>query len=715
MTHLATLYRSIVAGCICAVLVVSVGIADAALFFRGNLHQFFVVAVGFAIVGYLIQVVVIGGLTRLRSTHGTSQEATLVVLAAILFEIQASVTQDALLPTALMMIAISGISLGIALIACGTFKAGRYIRLMPFSMVAGFLAGSGLIMIGFSVSIFHGETLSFIDIFTGPSTAAMWKVLAGLVMGVIMIVASSMRWSEYTLPAVIVGAVVLFHLVIPALPYSFEDAVRLDWTMAREAVTVRYQAITPDMLEHVDWGAIAVSSPQLVSLVVVSVFATLIKISSLELMMRQRVDENREMRVAGYAGIVSGALAAPPGYHGISNSSILGRLQANGKIAALVTALITGAVVILAGDALILMPRFVFGAILLWVGFGMIQDSLLSNWGKVRLLESIVTVLIAVAVAVFGFMEGMAFGVLCGLVMFVAEYSRQETVRSFQSAQEVRSNVDRDAGSRRVLDDAGQSIWAVRLHSYLFFGSAARSVDQITRHLDSMKGQIIETLVLDFSRVTGIDSTALRAFQRLALRADSDGIEIWAAGVSPQVRQAFDKDGAGAVVQFFPTLDYALEAAENRILSRWPKQQSGAGQADPKAGDLALSALFWQHGMPLTLKAGSTLLEAGERPQGLFWVVSGVLDAEVTTPAGDLRVRRMGDGALIGEISWYLQQTTSARVGVIEEASLLHLNDEALRRLSVESPETTSTLHAEIARILSSRLLDNARQLRQLG
>lgn len=714
VNYLASLYRSTVAGCICAILVVSFGIADAALFFRGELHAFFVIAVGLTVIGFLVQVLLIGCFTRLHHTHGTSQEASLVVLAAMLYDIQAKVAADALLGTALMMIAISGLTLGIALFLCGAFNAGRYIRLMPFSMVAGFLAGSGLLIVTFSIAILHGESLSFGEIIQGDSKQAAWKILAGFAMGALLVLFSMLRWSEYTLPALIVGGVAAFHLVITYAPVEFNQLVQLDWTMARDSVAVRYQPMTSDLIGTVDWSAIASVSLQLPALIAVCIFANLIKISSLELMMRQRVDENRELRVAGYAGLVSGVFAVAPGFHGLANSSILAKLSANAKVSAVVTVAVTAALLVYAGDTLMFMPRFVFGAILLWVGFGMVQTSLLNNWGKVRFHESVVTALIALTVAVFGFIPGLAFGVVCGLVMFVAEYSQQETVRSMQSAVELHSNVDRDPDARAQLNAHGRSTWVVRLHSYLFFGSAARSVEIIMRHLDNHADNPIDMLVLDFTRVVGIDSTALRAFQRLALRAEADSIDIWAAGASPSVQTAFEKDGDGSIARFFETLDFALEAAEDRILCQHPLAPRVA-VAHKGEGDVALAGLFWQHGVPRALPAGATLLEAGQAPQGLYWVVSGVLDAQVHTPHAEMRVRRMGSGALIGEISWYLQQTTSARVVVVEDASLLHLDNPTMAMLAADFPETSSILHEEIARVLSSRLLDNARQLRQLG
>ena len=711
---ISTLYRSLVAGTICSVLVLSFSVADAALLFRGNLSQYLVIAVALAIFGYLTQIVVIGSFTRLKHAHGTSQEACIVIVSAMIVSVQGQVSEAALLPTALALIALSGLSLGVAFTLCGVLSAGRYIRLMPFPMVAGFLAGSGLLLMGFAVSVLHGEDIGWRALMQGDSMPAVFKVGVGLAMGVALVLIGSMRWSEYTLPLLVIGGVVGFHAVVAVTPIDLSALVAADWTMSREAVSVTYQPLTPALIKQVDWHAVAVTSPQLLSLVAVCVFASLIKISSLELMMRQRVDENRELRVAGLANLIGGICALAPGFHGLSNSGVVTTLRGSAKLSALVCVVVTVGCVVLAGDTLVQMPRFVFGAILLWCGYGMVYDSLILNLGKLRAYESVVTLLIALAVVVFGFLPGLAFGVVCGLLMFATEYGKLETVRSFQSVAELHSNVDRTAAEQAVLNRHGQAVRVVRLHSYLFFGSAARSVDQITSYLDRPENSDVSTLILDLSRVTGIDSTALRAFQRLTLRTETGGIRVWGCGASQPVRNAFEKDGNGSIAAFHDTLDLALEAAENKLLAlHEPFGASGMPDADQP--DQVLAQLFWDHGMPLSLRAGETVLNSGEPSRGLFWVVSGVLDAQVHTSDGDLRVRRMGPGALIGEISWYLQQSTSARVVAVEEASLLHLDTQAMARLGAEDPERSAQLHTEIARILSFRLVDNTRQLRQLS
>ena len=414
MNLLTTLYRSAVAGIICSVLVLSFGVAEAALLFRGELSNFLVVAVALSIIGYLVQIVVIGGFTKLRSTHGTSQEACIVIISAMLFSLQGTVRDESLLATSLVMISLSGLSLGLALLICGSIRAGRYIRLMPFPMIAGFLAGSGLLTVTFALSILHGEPLSLIEIAKGESHSALFKIILGVLMGCALLRISSWRWSEYTLPLLIVSSIFLFHAVVSATPIDLMALVESDWTMSRTPVVIRYQPLNAELLSHIDWGAVLSTSPQLLSLVAVCVFATLIKISSLELLMRQRIDENKELSLAGYSNLLCSVLAVAPGFHGLSNSSIVAKLNGNARISALVTVLATSFIIFIAGDMLIQMPRFVFSAILIWVGVGMLNDSLFANWGKLRTHESIITLLIAMSVVVFGFLPGLLFGVLCG-------------------------------------------------------------------------------------------------------------------------------------------------------------------------------------------------------------------------------------------------------------------------------------------------------------
>lgn len=728
-----------------ALLILAYGVADAALWFRGPMADYITVAVGILVLGALIQVAIIGGFSRLPSAQGGEQEAITVVMAAILFDLQQRVTFEQLLPTSIAAISLGSLVLALTLGLSARYRVGRYVRLLPFPLIAGFLAGSGMLLIVFSFSVLHGEDLGLRQLISSEGMFTWPRIAAGLLMTAVLLAVARLGYDTYGLPCVLLLAVLLFHLAGHYGPVSMQQLIESNWTMTRQVVAVSYPPLPLAEIVNVDWHALLAISPQLVSLAAVGLFANLIKLSVLELSLRQPIDENRELGLAGKANFLCALSATAPGFHSVSQTLLVARVRGDARISGCVAIVVCLAALFFAGDLLSLMPRFVFCALLIWVGIVMVQDGLIATWGKLRFYDSMMILLIALCVLFFGFLAALMLGMCFGLLVFVFEYGQQEGVRNIRDAAQLRSNVDRPEVERTWLDAEGGKIVIVRLHGYLFFGSASRAVEQITRHIRHQPPGYVESVVLDFSRVTGIDSTALRAFQLLALRAESDDFRIEGSAASSAIQRAFLLDGDGAITQFYPHLDPALEAAENRLLNDSAKPSHSPPDT---ACELPLAALFQQYGSRRSLTAGDVLMKTGSSGDGIYWLVDGVLDArirehaaayssqhthteqapgliavgKVTDETGHksestngIRVRRMRRGALVGEVSWLLGTPASVDVVAASDTEILHIDGQTIAKLERESPQIMMSLNHEVARIVAARLLDNARQLREPG
>ncbi len=723
-------YRSIVGGVLSALLVLAYGVADAALWFRGPLSEYIAVAVAIMVLGALIQVAIIGGLSRLPSAQGGEQAAITAVMAAILFDLQHRVGGEQLLPTAVAAIALGSLVLALTLILSAKYRLGRYVRLLPFPLIAGFLAGSGMLLVVFAFGVLHGEDIGWRQLLSAEGAGAWPKILAGLLTTAVLLLLARLHIETYGLPSVLLLAILLFHLTAHYGPYDLQNLIASNWTMTQQVMTVSYPPLPAAALLNIDYAALLSLSPQLISLAAVGLFANLIKLSVLELGLRQPIDENRELGLAGKANLLCALTATTPGFHSVSQTMLVARVGGNARLSALVTVVVCVAALFFFGDLLSLMPRFVFCALLIWVGIVMVQDGLIASWGKLRIYESVMVLLIALCVLFIGFLTALVVGMCLGLLVFVYEYSQQEGVRNIRNATQIRSNVDRTDSDRTQLDARGMAIVVTRLHGYLFFGSASRAVEQIYNHLQASPAGQIDSVILDFSRVTGIDSTALRAFQLLALRAENDGFHLSASAAPETVQRSFALDGAGAIKQFYARLDPALEAAENRLLET---SSASAVHTPDNLPQSTLLLLFNRYGKPLALNRGEPLLQTGSPSDGVYWLLDGILDAIILedetktrndsalregsadTDSAFIRVRRMLSGALIGEVSWLLGKPASVDVVAASDAQLLHIDHSTITAIERNSPETLLALHREVARIVAARLVDNARQLREPG
>ena len=76
------------------------------------------------------------------------------------------------------------------------------------------------------------------------------------------------------------------------------------------------------------------------------------------------------------------------------------------------------------------------------------------------------------------------------------------------------------------------------------------------------------------------------------------------------------------------------------------------------------------------------LIEQGSKINSMYFVESGTLGVYVKTASGDLlRLRKLKEGACIGEISMYLDQSATASIISKEDCVLWELTPEAERTI----------------------------------
>ncbi len=132
-------------------------------------------------------------------------------------------------------------------------------------------------------------------------------------------------------------------------------------------------------------------------------------------------------------------------------------------------------------------------------------------------------------------------------------------------------------------------------------------------------------------------------------------------------------------------------------------------------GDPVLAARFIARLESLTFAAGSVLLRQGETSDELLFVESGRITIMVRFGEGpEIRVRRMGAGAMIGEIGFLLGEARTATVRADTECRVLRLSRATLLSIEREEPELGFAFHRGMAQFLGHRLIDKDRMIAAL-
>lgn len=689
-------------------------LAFSALLFAGELTAGYGIGIGLALLGGAVLAITISLRSALPGAVALVQEMGFVVLAATVVPLVAEIAAPDRVKVA-TIVAILGLSTlftGVLFWTTGRLRLGRLARFLPYPVIAGFLAGSGWLLVDGSMAVATGHDVSIAFFEHFEDTGFLLQFVPTIAFAAVLLLALHRFPYAATLPCVMMLAIGLFYGVLFASGTSLEEA-RLMGLLPQATAGAGIRLPDPAMIFDVDWSTVLAAVPAMVSVAALTMIGLLFTVSGLELAFGRDVDLNRELRANGLGNIVSGFLCGPIGFPSLGMSVLADRFGVRHRGPALVMAGILLLALFVAGPVVFLIPIFPIAGYLLFIGIELLQRWLLTTRGELPPIEWLIVVAILTAVAILGFMPGLAVGLFVSVVVFVFNYSRLPVVRLSASGAERRSAVDRSAAATRHLSEHGSAIEVLELQGYLFFGTADRLVDRIRNRLQSPERPLLKYLVLDFRHVSGIDSAATVGFQKIRRQVEARSVTVFLTHVSVDVlkllRQAGLEFGPESAFVLESDIDHALERAEENLLS--------ASAEDYDAGaDLVhhLQATIGPHPRLADLVArmervetapGTAIIRAGEAADDVFFVARGRVKVQLTLANGRvLRLRTMTGGAVIGEMAFYSRQGRTADVIVEVPSDIFRLGAAELGRMEAEEPELAVLAHRLLASNLSEKL-----------
>jgi SulP family sulfate permease len=305
--------------------------------------------------------------------------------------------------------------------------------------------------------------------------------------------------------------------------------------------------------------------------------------------------------------------------------------------------------------------------------------------------------------------------------LFVVNYSRIDVVKHTLSGAEMRSNVERCAYHRRVLaGELGQRIFILELQSFIFFGTANALLEQIRARVADTQQPSVRYIVLDFRRVTGLDSSAVLSFVKGKQLSEAQGITLVLTHSSEIIQRQFKLGGLlgnAEGVRIFPDLDHGLEWCEEQLLEierittlHVPVTLS-AQLADSgfKKADTARLMEFLER---VNVKEGEYLIRQGDEADKLYFIEMGTVSVYLEIEGGKrVRLQTLGLGTAIGEPGLYLGTTCAASVIADSPVTAYRLTRAALSNMKDQEPELAATFHEFAAHLLSERLAATTRTL----
>lgn len=699
----AKLVRQASAGVIAGLSAVIYALSYGALLFAGPLSSL----VGYAITVTLITAVigaVAGALSDGKSFISGPDSNTITVLASIVaglatFDVAGGATGPLSLQLALSTVFLTTIFCGLTFFFVARAGLAQLVRYIPFAVMAGFLAATGWLIASGALNIIAGLPLSvagfeaFVanpwrpELAFGVAVALLLSVLAPRVSGAVLI------------PGVMVGATVMVNLLLHSGVCASSACAPDLWLFARQD-TLPWMPPWELALDLADTGFLFDHLPEMLVVAFVGLVTVLLSVASLELSHQKEFDLNRLLHQHAAA---TGLSAAVGGFTPILSigRSLLNHRAGGGRAGGLIAAAICLATLLGAGSVVSYVPKPALGGLVLFLGLGMLKQWLWDPWRTASRLEMTQIILILALVANFGFMVGFSAGVLLACAVFIVTYSRIPIASVSTNLALFSSSVARPETEVKILREHGDKAPLYRLRGYVFFGSASK-IDTVFRAMSPD----IEAVVIDFSSVSGIDSSAVGVFQRM-LRRHQDRKTVfylvYSEGTERAVRAITLPNGAERV-KYFPTLDRAVETAEDSLIAR----NGGAGTRTTALqflDDPADRATFLGYCELRRIGRGENLCLEDEMSNEVFFLESGELEVlKITADRRILRLAKLQAGAMVGELAFYTGEARTAAIAAETDATVYVLRREALAQLRHAHPDLATRFDRMVIHKISHAL-----------
>lgn len=683
-------------------------VATSALMLVRNMPQIAVGALqnvpiaGLLPVAYLLADSTIGGVGLSPALPGTAFGLLSPDAALFLPSSQAAVA------TMLAVLGAAAITTGAVMLVLSALDLGRIVRLMPHPVASGFLASAGMILI--LAALGHAGAAPEPGLKGLLSIPPSQFMSVGLALGLAVLIRALAFWRVDLGPVLgIALALGAFYGVLTWQAVSPQDARALGYLprLVQPADAVHW---SPDLLEHVQWRIVWASAPLILVAAMIGVLGTMLNFAGIELALRSDIDTRRALSVTGLSNVGLGLFGGSISYVSSANTVSADALGARGPMARwiVIATLLVG--LIYAPQIVALTPTFVATGLLIYIGYNILTRWLLEQRRHQTTADWSIATAIVVFTTLFGILPAIGFGIVAASLIFAISYARLPVVTSLRTLNGRRSAVDRGPAQSEILDTEADKVLTLTLRGFLFFGSVEQLLDHVRAAF--ARPNKPDTVILDFRRVSAMDSAALAALQKLAYLAEQGLTTVVIADTQPSVAAALAKLtatlGKPGQILFADTTDAALEAAEERILARHPPHDTAesargalVGALDDEALADRLLALMQRE----TLAEGATLITYGETARDIFVVDQGRLAVMAHLPDGrTLRVRSLRPGAVVGEIASYAGLPRTADVVAETATTVYRFSPKALESALAQDPALAAAWHKMIAVTLSEKI-----------
>ncbi|WP_244500090.1 SulP family inorganic anion transporter [Methyloceanibacter superfactus] len=444
---------------------------------------------------------------------------------------------------------------GLILIAAGFFRLGTYIKYIPFPVTVGFTAGIAVIIFASQLKELLGLDLTSEPAAFVPKLEALWAARATVNAQALAIGAVAL--------AIIVG-LRRWRPTWPGFLLAVIAAGGLAWALNLDVATIssrsaRWPRSLPDpSLPPFSLAKLQAVLPDAVTIALLGAIESLLSAVVADGMSGRRHRSNCELVAQGVANVGATVFGGIPVTGTIARTATNVRAGAKGPVSGILHAGYLLLFMLVAAPLAGYIPLAALGAVLAVVAWNMAERddfiALLRASGGDRIIL-LATFLLTVFVDLT---TGIGVGVVLGAFIFL--HRMAESVEVAGEAPLIAEDQADDYAGRTAYDPAeaaGRDVVVYRISGAFFFGAVA-AVSGVLERI----GERPRVLVLDFSEVPMVDSTAAKTLLRFAEKLAKAGAMVYLAGATPAVRRELLQVGLKKpLVRYAKSVEQAISHA----------------------------------------------------------------------------------------------------------------------------------------------------------
>ena len=710
-----TLGRDAAAGAVASVVLVANIVSFGGLMFPGELSAGGPLAIWAMLVGSCIAgawIALTTTLPPLATGIDSPTGAVLVLLSAATGQqvLASGGTPQAAIQTVMLVFSAATILTGALLYSLGASRLGHYLRFVPYFVVAGFLAATGWLLIAGGLRMTTGRSLSI------EGMAAAWDWTEGIrlasAVAIVALLVSLRRWvkSALALPAALLALCVAGGVALNSL--GLAEAGQ-GWYLPSLGLLPAWSPLDAVRASRLTGEMALQLVPEMLAVAIVALVSLVTKVSSLEVSRKTYGDLDRELRSHGFGTLLGAPFGGIVTSLQTGTSVLLDRAGGATRMSGGAAALLLGVVALAGLDLPGLVPIPVLAGLVFYLGYFFIVDTLSKPFAKRDWSNLLLAVGIAAVCARYGYLVGVLGGVVCACLLFAASYARVGAVRQHLSRSQFTSHVSRSAAATQHLSAAGEAIQVYWLSGYLFFGSSEGVFERVKHDIEALPPRRVGHVILDFSAVSGQDSSATMSLAKLRNFCLKNGTALVYSALSPAIHHALAREGffeGKNRQQAFEDLNLALAWCENQLLAQ-ARVEASTGLAtfgawlQHELGEQVRVEDFMAYVERREVAGAQVLYREGDPADNIDLVAAGTLVVDIAKGGGHpLRVRTITTHTVVGEMGFCRRAARSATVSADGPATFFTLTRRNFERMRRERPDLASAFDDFLLRVLAERI-----------